>query len=141
MPVRELIQIGNLPDLQVLEVCKELWTWIVNNPDTRCGKVDWPGWEKYDYCNNHCPCCEKAGRIRSRNIERPHCEVCLLKDQFKVGKYIRGSKFFYCEHYTGSPWLHYRNVETSKFKKKWAQKMVDITNEAIKELKGHPRCQ
>jgi len=135
--MRTKIKVSELPDLQVLKVCLELWTWVVDHPDYEKG--GWPGWTKYDYCENYCPCCEKSGLILHTSYKialRPRCEVCLLKDKFKVGKCTGRQEFFYCENYSGSPWEHFRLAYTRRTKKKWAQKMVDITNEAIKELKG-----
>lgn len=125
------IDIRNLSNLEVLKVCKELWVWISEHPDRE--KYNWPGWRKYTYDINECPCCAKVGYKAGTTI--PNCINCPLKKQFQRGKILSKSQtIFYCENYSASPWEHYRSVYLEAWKKRWALKMVKIIDEAITEL-------
>ena len=42
-----------------LELCKELWTWLRDNPDVT-SKYDWPKWYRYNEVKDACFACEYA---------------------------------------------------------------------------------
>lgn len=125
------IDIRKLTNLETLKVCRELWVWISEHPDRE--KYEWPGWQKYAYDVNCCPCCAKAGY---KNGSTPNCQSCLLKKQFQRGRVlVKHLTNFFCENYSDSPWHHYRTVTSIAYQKKWSLKMVEIIDEAIAEPK------
>ncbi len=45
---------------KALTICKELWEWMRDNPESN--KWDWPGWLEYGRMLADCPCCEYSNR-------------------------------------------------------------------------------
>jgi hypothetical protein len=40
---KEKVNITALPDLRVLQICRNLWAWLVKHPGKE--KDEWPGWK------------------------------------------------------------------------------------------------
>lgn len=61
-----------------LEMVRDLWTWLAENPTA--SKSEWPGWEKYSYLGEayppYCPCCTYAIYRDSVNKTKLGCNRC-----------------------------------------------------------------
>ena len=79
--------------LETLEICLELWEWLVLNP--KLDKSGWPEWEKYGSMIYACPCCEYVGYSYKMTlpdrIER--CKECPLTG---IAWKDRGDLAFFC---------------------------------------------
>jgi hypothetical protein len=134
---KEKVNITALPDLRVLQICRNLWAWLVKHPGKE--KDEWPGWRIYRPGVFACPCCTKAGHepSRSHNLPDQGCSKCLLKKYFRRGKKVGMGSGVYCDNYTGSPWYRWARASSLlPFRTVYAQKMVDIIDQAIKDLKS-----
>jgi hypothetical protein len=66
---------------KALEICRDLWLWLADNPDQEKG--EWPDWEEHGDMDNFCPCCEY---FLLTNSDNDACdEECLLKDLWPYG--------------------------------------------------------
>lgn len=123
-----------LTKLKALEICRDVWKWIEENPDK--DKDDWGGWEKLgykkdnsnEYIMNNCPCCEFASMGSLWN-----CNRCLLLDLWKsydkTGKLLNNCICEYIGPYRD--WLYAR---TSDDRKQAAHEIWVAAEKKIKEL-------
>ncbi|MDE2096128.1 MAG: hypothetical protein KGL39_02710 [Patescibacteria group bacterium] len=75
-----------LTKLKALELCRDLWKWLLKNPPSVRNKYPWfkktlwPGWAKLKLKQammDSCPCCEYA-KQHSRNGSFRDCSLCPL---------------------------------------------------------------
>lgn len=74
-----------LSKIKALQICKELWEWMLVQPLEGMYKDQWPGWQKYGYMMVYCPCCEY---FEQKRRDDPCAQICLLK--WRNGNCIRG---------------------------------------------------
>ena len=108
---------------KALEVCRDLWSWLANNPDKE--KWQWPDWTlndgKIPYCESDCPLCEYKILCGSS------CDSCLL---WGKGKELEGR----CHDYKSSYWRWYYSKD-STVRKAAALEIVAACNRALEKLK------
>lgn len=114
---------------KALEICKELWGWLRDNPDKRPNECDegrksrWPGWEKYGELRNLCPCCEYSAQHGFM-----YCaDTCLIANVWGGG--VGDSCLT-----PGKPYNAWCAAETPRIRKKYAQQIVDGCIEALAKL-------
>ena len=126
---------------QALEICKDLWQWLADNPMR--DKVEWPGWnklrEKYGRFVHSCPCCSYVQQEQGQKGLDFSCDGKLCP----LGGFAWEKVSFGCE--CGSPfenWKIYQGYDTDvsspDLAAEEALKIVRACDTAINdlELKG-----
>ena len=110
---------------RTLEVCRDLWQWLADNPDK--GKWKWPEWEynggKIPYCESDCPLCEYS------NLHNLDCSSCLL-----FGKRKELEQEGDCQD-DESPYLRWGASKDPTVKRAMALEIVAACNRALEKLK------
>jgi hypothetical protein len=97
---------------KALQICYELFTWLAENPGKH--KKEWPGWIKYGYMQNNCPCCEY--QIRNYIKHQCSCIRCpLLKFWSSFEKRENRVGCYPCEKFN-TPWISWL-CESNKLNK------------------------
>lgn len=95
---------------KAIEIAIELWTFLAETGEQF--KRSWPGWEKYEAMDCHCPLCEYAYREALRT-EKSQCFFCPY------------DKMFGGCCYKGSPYDMWEGVKTKRAKKKYASLFLE----------------
>ena len=107
-----------------LEVCRDLWQWLADNPDK--GKWSWPGWEhnggETPECWGSCPVCQYA------NLHKGRCKSCLLWGE---GKELKGEDCLDTE----SPYWRWCYSKDSTVRKAAALEIVAACNRSLEKLR------
>ena len=108
---------------KALEVCRDLWQWLADNPDKR--KQDWLGWKrnggKIPRCLDDCPVCQY-------DTLHEDCNYCLLWGE---GKELKGKDCLDTE----SPYWRWHFSKDSTVRKAAALEIVAACNRALAKLK------
>lgn len=110
-----------------LELCKELWTWLRDNPD-KIGKRDWPKWYKYKEVEQLCFACEfdLLEYVKNQKVGNAHtttCAYCPLKG-------LWGNN---CTK-ESSPYYKWCKAETGKARRKYAGVIANFCDKELKKL-------
>ena len=110
---------------KALEVCRDLWRWLADNPDK--WKWDWTEWKdnggKIPNCKSHCPLCEYS------NLHNLSCSSCLL---FGEGKELEQEGN--CLDDESSYWRWYYSKD-STVRKAMAFEIVAACNRSLEKLR------
>ena len=106
-----------------LELCKELWSWLRDNPNE--GKLNWPKWGKYTNVENHCFACEFDFLQNKKNdyANFVTCHFCPLKGLWDDD----------CTK-SGSPYMEWCDTNEVKIKQKNAGIIADFCDKELKRL-------
>lgn len=115
---------------EALEICKELWEWLVKTGG--CNKKLWPGWGKYGIMRLECPCCEYVKQ--SRRVSGVACALshCPLRKLWPRPRYSEGDEYG-CEYLT-SPYRKWCNAINAKERRKYARQIVKGCIKALAKL-------
>lgn len=110
-----------------LELCKELWTWLRDNPNV-VTKQSWPKWEKYTKVYNFCFACEYDMLEYEKQFKKGYtysvCHFCTLKDLWGTN----------CTK-KNSPFARWANAVTDKTRQKNADIIVDFCDKELEKIK------
>jgi hypothetical protein len=107
-----------------LTITRELWAWLAETGSRHKG--DWAGWEKYDKMASDCALCEYSERREDKEREFKECQFCPLLRQWD------GQEGCLDE---GSPYLFWLSAKTPEERKRYAQRIVELCDIALAELK------
>ena len=111
-----------------LELCKELWSWLRDNPNVT-SKYDWPKWYRYNEVKDACFACEyaqleyKKQHKKDRDLIITVCGNCPLKG-------LWGNK---CTK-NSSPYNKWYYAVTDKVRQKNADRIVDFCDKELNQL-------
>lgn len=103
---------------KALQLCKEHWLWLAENPDKE--KIHWPKFQKYSYMSGNCFCCEYSTTHR-----RPYCgKKCILSNLWPMG----------CDKDATSPYVLWTKTENLETRKRMALAIATGCDEALELL-------
>ena len=111
-----------------LELCKELWTWLRDNPDVT-SKTGWTKWYRYSEVENSCFACEY--------------DLLEYEKQFRKNKCFSIKACSYCPlkglwgddcTKNSSPYNRWCNVTTDKCRQKYAGIIADFCDKELNQL-------
>ena len=100
---------------QALEICRDLWDWLAENPTKH--KWDWPRWSDYEHMKSYCPCCEYVRQQDSI------CEQCSLINYWPDGCLA-----------INSPYRRWESARSDSRRSMFAKRIANYARKALKEV-------
>lgn len=116
---------------RALEICRDLWLWLEENPGKRKG--DWPGWKNIDI-GDDCPCCayvREQPPIKDGIMDCLKCPLLSLWPAKRVGYRVMVP----CERPTSPYWKWWdRDAPVNRNKTYYARKIRVAAEQELAKL-------